>query len=546
VTEHLSFGEMLRGHRHAARLTLEQLALVSGVSTRTLSDLERGRSKGPQHRTVVALADALALEGGARTQLIELARDSRLRDYWTRPAAVCELPRLIGDFTGRAAELAWISELASAQAQSSPGAGVVGLITSSGGMGKTTLAVRAGQLLRPGFPDGVFFLDLLGMSPQPMTAADALRLLLRALGVADKQIPGDLQERASLYRSLLRDRRVLVVLDNAGSEEQVRPLLPAAGTSRALITAKRLLAGLEGVRRLALPPLTLPESTELLIGILGDRAVSDGEPALTRLAELCEGLPLALRIAGNRLVSRPGWDAGELASRLADTERRLDQFEAGDLKVATAFELSYEQLADSARRMFRRLSVVTGRDFDAALAAVADGMPAGDAWDALDELVDLGLLHDSAAGRYRFHDLVRRFARERLDEESPAEREALNQRLTSWLLRMATVAGQWFEPGIGAPAQPDSDLAALSSGENAERWLRADVGNWLGALRSAAADGQHWLVLDCAESMHWFSDRWPHASLWDEVFTLGAEAAAALGDPARQAAQLKYRDHHAR
>ena len=543
MTEHLSFGEVLRGRRQAARLTLEQLALVSGVSTRTLSDMERGRSRGPQHRTVVALADALALEGDARAQLTELARDGRLRDYWTRPAGVCELPRTIDDFTGRAEELAWISELASAE--SPPGAGAVGLVTSSGGMGKTTLAVRAGQLLRPSFPDGVFFLDLLGMSPQPLAAGDALRLLLRGLGVAGKQIPGDLTERASLYRSLLRDRRVLVILDNAGSEEQVRPLLPGAGPGLTLITAKRLLAGLEGVRRLALKPLTLPEATELLTGILGDRAASDGAPALTRLAELCEGLPLALRIAGNRLVSRPGWDAWDLAARLADTERRLDQFEAGDLKVATAFELSYEQLADSARRMFRRLAVVTGRDFDAALAAVAGGMPAGDAWDTLDELVDLGLLHDSAAGRYRFHDLVRRFARERLDEESPAEREALTGRLTSWLLRMATMAGRWFEPGFGPPAQPGSDLAVMSSADDAERWLRADVDNWLGALRSAAAGGQHGLVLDCAESMHWFSDRWPDPSLWHEVFTLGSQAAAALGDQAQQAAQLKYRDHYA-
>jgi hypothetical protein len=221
--------------------------------------MERGRSKGPQHRTVTALADALALEGDAREQLIELARDGRLRDYWTRPAGVCELPRLVDDFTGRAAELAWISELA--HAESSQGAGVVGLIASSGGMGKTTLAVRAAHMLRPSFPGGVFFLDLFGMSPRPMAAGDALRLLLRALGVADKQVPGDIQGRASLYRSLLRDRRVLVVPDNAGSKEQVRPLLPGEGTGRALITARRLLAGLEGVRRLVLRPLALPEAT---------------------------------------------------------------------------------------------------------------------------------------------------------------------------------------------------------------------------------------------------------------------------------------------
>jgi transcriptional regulator with XRE-family HTH domain len=147
-----------------ARLTLEQLADLSGVSARTLSDMERGRSKGPQHRTVTALADALALAGDARQQLVELARDGRLRDHWTRRAGLCELPRLVDDFTGRAAELIWLSELV--DAQGAPGVGVVGLVTGSGGMGKTTLAIRAAHALRPSFPGGVFFLDLLGMSPQ--------------------------------------------------------------------------------------------------------------------------------------------------------------------------------------------------------------------------------------------------------------------------------------------------------------------------------------------------------------------------------------------
>jgi hypothetical protein len=167
-------------------------------------------------------------------------------------------------------------------------------------------------------------------------------------------------------------------------------------------------------------------------------------------------------------------------------------------------------------------------------------MSAGDAWDALDELVDLGLLQDSAAGRYRFHDLVRFFARARLQEESLTEREALTGRVTSWLLRMAIRAGRWFQPGSGRPAQPDPDLAVVSSTEDAELWLRVNVDNWLGALRSAAVSGQHSLVLDCAESLRWFCERWANAPHWDEVFSLGAEAAAALGDPAQQAAQLNY------
>lgn len=439
IANHPGFGEVLRGHRRAARLTLEQLAEVSGVSARTLSDMERGRSQGPQHRTVTALADALALEGEARQQLVELARDGRLRDHWTRPAARCELPRLVDDFTGRAAELAWVIELV--QAGRAPGAGVTGLVTGSGGMGKTTLAIRAAHALRPDFPGGVFFLDLFGMSPRPAAAADALRRLLRALGVADKQVPEDVRERASVYRSLLRDRQALVILDNAGSEEQVRRLLPGDGASPALITARRPLAGLEGVRRLALGPLSPPEATELLTGILGQRAARDEEPALDQLAGLCEGMPLALRIIGNRLVSRPGWDAAALAARLADEEHRLDQFKAGDLKIATAFALSYEQLADAARRVFRRLAVVPGRDFDAALAAVAGEVTAEVAWDALDELVDLGLLHDGAAGRYQFHDLVRLFARTRLEEEeSAADREALTARVTSWLSQQEMLA----------------------------------------------------------------------------------------------------------
>ncbi|MFI9103000.1 ATP-binding protein [Streptomyces fildesensis] len=538
IAEHPTFADLLRRHRRAARLTLEQLAAASGVSARTLSDLERGRSKGPQQRTVAALADALTLENDARKQLVELARDGRLRDHWTRPTGLCELPRSVDDFTGRAAELAWIAHLV---ADPSPGAPVVALITGSAGSGKTTFAVRAAHALRSSFPDGVFFLDLFGMSQQPLAVDDALVLVMSALGVTDQHMPTDTQGRSSLYRSLLRDRRVLVVLDNAASEEQVRPLLPGEGLGRVLVTSRRLLAGVEGVRRLILGPLELAEATELLTGIVGERSVSDGEPALARLAQLCGGLPLALRIIGNRLASRPGWSAVELAARLSDEERRLDQFKAGDLKIANAFGMSYEQLAPSARRVFRRMAVAPGRDFDATLAAVVGGTSIEDAWNALDELVDLGLLQDSTSGRYRFHDLVRLFGRDRLQqEETSAERDALTDRTTSWLLRMATTAGRWFEPAYGRPDHPDADLAVLHSPEQAEVWLRVNVDNWLGALRVAASNGRHAAVLDCAESMHWFSDRWIHGPHWHDVFTLGARAAAALDDPAQQATQLNY------
>ncbi|MGW1553939.1 tetratricopeptide repeat protein, partial [Streptomyces sp. NPDC002346] len=283
----------------------------------------------------------------------------------------------------------------------------------------------------------------------------------------------------------------------------------------------------------------VPYTTLLLTGITRDRGASDSDSVLTQLAQLCGGLPLAVRIIGNRLVSRPAWSAAELVARLADDERRLDQLKAGDLKIANAFGMSYEQLAPSARKVFRRLALVTGHDFDAALAAVVGEISLEGAWDVLDELIDLGLLQDGGAGRYRFHDLVRLFARERLKAEDPAaEREAIEGTMTSWLLRMTTTAGRWFEPAYGHPDQPDADLADLSSPEEADHWLRVNVDNWLGALATAASDGRHSAVLDCVESLDWFSDRWMHAPHWHEVFTLGVEAAAALGDPVRQAGQL--------
>ncbi|MGW0593997.1 ATP-binding protein [Streptosporangium sp. NPDC002607] len=529
----------MRRHRRAARLTLEQLAEASGVSARTLSDMERGRSTGPQHRTVAALAQALSLGEGERKQFIELAREGRLRDHWARPTGLCELPRSVDDFTGRAAELAWADDFL--HAGDSPGAAGVALITGAAGLGKTTFAVRAAHILRPSFPDGVFFVDLFGMSPQPLTADDALTQLLRALGSAERHMPHDPLERASLYRSLLRERRVLVVLDNAGSEEQIRPILPGGGLSRALATSRRLLAGLEGVHRLSLGPLPPVEAAELLTGILAKRGSLDGGAAISELAQFCGGLPLALRIVGNRLVSRPSWPAAEFADRLADEERRLDQLKAGDLKIATAFGMSYDQLAAPARRIFRRLSLVPGRDFDAALAAVLGGISPWDAWDALDELVDLGLLQDGTSGRYRFHDLVRLFARERLhEEEAAADRDALAATMTSWLLRMATMAGQRFGPQPDRFDRPKADLKDFATAEEADHWLRVNSGNWLGALRSASGGARHVEVLDCAESMHWFSDRWIHWPHWGEVFTLGAEAAAALGDTAQHATQLNY------
>ncbi|MFI6521348.1 ATP-binding protein [Spirillospora sp. NPDC050679] len=520
------FGELLRRHRHAAELTIEELAEASGLSVRAIGDMERGRSRTPQRRSVEALADALALPADARESLAEAARAGR------RPVqGPNELPRGVRDFTGRTGELAALERLAATAG--GPGPTVAVAVSGGPGLGKTALAVRAAELLAGTFPDGLLFVDLRGMDERPLDPADALARLLRGLGVADRHVPQDAQERGARYRELLRERRVMVVLDNAAAEAQVRPLLPADGPGLVLVTSRRTLAGLEGVHHLPLTELSPAEAVALLREITGGEG---GE--LDRVARLCGHLPLALRIAANRLLSRPAWTAGHMAARLADEERRLQALSAGDLHVATAFTLSYRQLTGEARRTFRRLSLIPGPHFDAALPAVLTGHDLAHTEDALDELVDLGLLQTPYPDRYRLHDLVRLFARDRLTEEEPfATRRAAQEAMENWLLDTATLAGRWFEPGYGAPPA-ENRLIPLATAAEAQTWLENESIHWLPALR--AATDRPARVVETAEAMHWFSDRWIHWGHWSEVFHLARSAARTLRDTRAEATHLNY------
>ncbi|MFG1995599.1 helix-turn-helix domain-containing protein [Actinoplanes sp. NPDC048988] len=409
-----TFGRRLRAHRHAAALTMEQLAEKSGVSARAISDMERERSVAPQRRTVQALADALALPQAEQPAFLAAARAGRPRLPAAGTAGCCGLPRPVPDFTGRDRELAQLGRVAT-EARPAPSVAPVVTVSGTAGAGKTTLAVQAAHQLGTAFTGGTLFVDLRGMDVRPSGAPEALARLLSALGIRDDEIPADDTDRAGLYRELLHHRRVLVVLDNVADESQVRPLLPGPGPSLTVITSRRLLAGLEGVHRLNLRQLPAGDAATLLRRIIGDR-----EPeAVDEVTELCGRLPLALRIAGNRLMSRPEWTVRHLADRLSDERRRLDQLIAGDLRIAAAFNLSYTQLSPQARRLFRRLAPAPGSDFDAGLARALDPANPEGIEDALDELVELSLLQAHVDGRYRFHNLIRLFARERLAEEEP-------------------------------------------------------------------------------------------------------------------------------
>jgi tetratricopeptide (TPR) repeat protein/transcriptional regulator with XRE-family HTH domain len=528
LTEPNRFGLLLRGHRSDAGLTIEELSAESRVSVRAISDMERGRSRVPQRRTVDALVRALGLPDPAAAALREAARAGRRAE---RPAPALAPPRTVADFTGRDSELRWLGDLVARGAD-----GTVAVVSGPPGLGKTALMLQAAGRYAESFPDGVLFLDLRGLDADPPRPADLLLRLLTALGVEETHVQGDEQARSAQYRALLSERRSLLLLDNAADEAQVRPLLPGAGATMTIITSRRGLAGLEAVDRLTLPALPRGEAVALLQRIIGaGRAAAEPETALVGLANACGHLPLALRIAGNRLLSRPDWSIDYLLRRLADQDERIGLLVAGDLQIAAPFMLSYRQLSPAAARTFRRLSLVPGPDGGLDLAAQVAGLSVRETEAALEELAELGLLQPATDGRYRFHDLIRLFARARLAEEETAQarRQAADQMIT-WLLDAAAAAGRWFGPGGGQPGRRPA------TAEEASRWLEQESLNWLGALRAAFAAGRHAEVMAAADALHWFSDRWRQWEPWLEVFQMSAASAEAHGDRRGQAVHLNY------
>ncbi|SEB77385.1 helix-turn-helix domain-containing protein [Streptomyces sp. TLI_105] len=527
------FGAVLRGLRQRGRLTMEELAEASGVSVRAIGDMERGRSRVPQRRTVVALAEGLGLAEAEREALLAAARSARP----TRTVAVAGTvvpPRSVGDFTGREAELALLRK--AAERAPAGGAPSVWVLSGPPGCGKTTLALKAAADLAEDFPDGRFVVDLHGVDG-PVDTDEALLKLLKALGVSDRRLAQeDPQGRAGLLRALLGDRRCLVVLDNARDEGQVRALLPAGGRSLVLVTSRRPLTGLEDVDRLALCEMAQDEAVDLLRRILGEERADAEAEAVARVAELCGRLPLALRVAGNWLTVRSGWTVDHLVRRLADEERRLGALAAGDVRVEAAFELSYRQLTRQAAHMLRLLSLVPGPDMTAAYGAALTATDVFEAEDVMEELVEAGLLQATFTGRYQLHDLLRLFARSRLArEEEPGEREAADDRLRTWLLETAVVAGRWYQPKYGAPPSSWQGLVPLESTEQARAWLQGEAPSWLAALRAAAGRGEHAQVVETVHAMEWFCNLWAHWGHWPEAFRLAGEAATALGDPYLQA-----------
>ncbi|HEU5107262.1 MAG TPA: BTAD domain-containing putative transcriptional regulator, partial [Micromonosporaceae bacterium] len=340
--------------------------------------------------TRTRLAEELGVEPGARLRAVHQALlrgelDSPVPERSSTPAPVvpAQLPADVSAFTGRHAELAALDRLLTATADpDDAGVGtalVISAVSGSGGVGKTALAVRWAHRVRRSYPDGQLYVNLRGYDPQqPMSPGDALTRLLNALGVTGAEIPLDTDERAARYRTAIAGRRMLVLLDNAASAEQVRPLLPGTASAVVLVTSRDTLSGLvaaHGAQRLELDRLPLAEAVALLHRLLGERVDTEWEGA-TALAEACARLPLALRVAADLAATRPGTTLAGLVAELSDERRRLDLLDAGgDARAAVraVFSWSYQHLAPDARRAFRLLGLQPGPDIDAHAAAALLG-----------------------------------------------------------------------------------------------------------------------------------------------------------------------------
>jgi class 3 adenylate cyclase/tetratricopeptide (TPR) repeat protein len=408
------------------------------------------------------------------------------------------LPRDIASFTGRQQELQVLLDAAAGAA--GPG-GVVGIHAIGGmaGVGKTAFVVHAAHRLADRFPGGQIFLPLHGHTPgqRPVDPADALASLLLALGLPAAQIPPGVEARMALWRDLLAERPLLLVLDDAASSEQVRPLLPGAGGSLVLVTSRRHLSALEDATAISLDTLPPGEAAGLLVRLAARPGLRPADPAVRELIRLCGYLPLAIGMLARQLHHHPAWSAAGRAAELAAAVDRLELMATESLSVAAAFNLSYEDLADDQQRLFRRLGLHPGHDIDAYAAAALDGTGLDTARRGLEALYDQYLLSELAQGRYRLHDLLREHARAlagRLDPDG--DRDQAAARLLDYYQQASALADTLLARQSRTAAAPvastvPATVPALASQEQALAWIRAERANLIACLDYAAGTGQH-------------------------------------------------------
>ena len=427
---------------------------------------------------------------------------------------------------------------------SSPAAVVISAIGGTAGVGKTALAVHRAHQVAESFGDGQLHIDLRGYAAsQPVEPLDALARFLRALGVPAEQVPGELDEAAAMYRSLLAGKRMLILVDNAATSGQVRPLLPGSPGCLVLVTSRGRLPGLttrEGAARVTLDLLPQGEALALLRKVLG-RARVDAEPdAAAEIATRCACLPLALRIAADRAADRPNLTLAGLAAQLAASRSRLDVLAADDDSTSTAlrsvFSWSYQALASNAARMFRLLGLHPVPDVSVPAAAALAATSHAAAGQLLQALAGVHLLEETSPGRYQFHDLLRIYAAERATiDDSARNRPHVRRRVLTWYLHTAAGAARLLRAssihGIPFGRSPwDCEPTAFADYEHALAWCDAEHANLVAAVRLAAETGLDDITWKLAATLHGYFDLRKPWTDWIITHQAGLASARRAGD----------------
>jgi tetratricopeptide (TPR) repeat protein len=399
------------------------------------------------------------------------------------------------------------------------------------GVGKTAFAVHAAHRLTGTFPDGQFFLPLHAhtVGQRPVAPADALASLLLTAGIPAHQIPPDLEARAARWRDQVAGKKILLLLDDAASHDQVRPLLPGTAGSLVLVTSRRRLAALEDATVISLDTLPPEEAGALFARLAARPGLRPGGAVAGEITRLCGYLPLAIGMVASQLRHHPAWSADGLADGLNAARDRLALLHAENESVAAAFDLSYADLTEGAQRLFRRLGLVPGPSIDGYAAAALDGTSLGQAGECLGELYDQHLITEPAPGRYQLHDLLREHARALAADD--CESDAAAGRLVDYYERAAIAADSYISPvhqGRPSPYHPPADVPDMSAAGQAVAWLETERANLHAAADYAAAHGRLVQAVAIAWAMGPFLQNSGH---WDQAAVLHQTALTA----ARQA-----------